>query len=261
MDSMVVFAIGLAALIAFIAALWYLFQTVRVMWGYSSLLAVVSVFFSPLVHIGFYFFPKDDLDDSEKDLFKKYFLSIAAICVIGVVASSIIPTSQRQIITNNYNQDSYQDSQDFSATDSVVYENVSDDQDTWVQEQIADDETRQQEIARFVAENRAPQRSLMYDESFGGSADYSSYYERAPIENPQPISSIETEPSYSSQDYYEPQYNTPVAIEAAPSAIVNCDTAGCWDTSGTRYNKGAGDTYFPSTGGVCQNVGGQMQCN
>ena len=44
-------------------------------------------------------------------------------------------------------------------------------------------------------------------------------------------------------------------------AITNCDGAGCWGSDGTRYNRGAGDTYFPSTGGVCQSVGGQMQCN
>ena len=46
-----------------------------------------------------------------------------------------------------------------------------------------------------------------------------------------------------------------------PSTITNCDGAGCWGSDGTRYNRGAGDTYFPSTGGVCQGVGGQMQCN
>lgn len=48
---------------------------------------------------------------------------------------------------------------------------------------------------------------------------------------------------------------------APPSSITNCDSSGCWGSDGTRYNKGAGNTYFPSTGGSCQNVGGQMQCN
>ncbi|AWL29330.1 DUF4124 domain-containing protein [Acinetobacter defluvii] len=46
-----------------------------------------------------------------------------------------------------------------------------------------------------------------------------------------------------------------------PSTVSNCDSSGCWGSDGTRYNRGAGDTYFPSTGGSCQNVGGQMQCN
>lgn len=46
-----------------------------------------------------------------------------------------------------------------------------------------------------------------------------------------------------------------------PSNITNCDSAGCLGSDGTRYNRGAGDTYFPSTGGVCQGVGGQMNCN
>ncbi|MDN5623906.1 MAG: DUF4124 domain-containing protein [Acinetobacter sp.] len=55
-------------------------------------------------------------------------------------------------------------------------------------------------------------------------------------------------------------YSAPMT-QRQPSTITNCDGAGCWGSDGTRYNRGAGDTYFPSTGGVCQNVGGQMQCN
>ena len=47
---------------------------------------------------------------------------------------------------------------------------------------------------------------------------------------------------------------------AAPAQITNCDSAGCWDTNGTRYNQGAGTTYFPSTGGSCQLIDGQMHC-
>lgn len=46
-----------------------------------------------------------------------------------------------------------------------------------------------------------------------------------------------------------------------PSTITNCDGVGCWGSDGTRYNQGAGNTYFPSNGGSCQRVGGQMQCN
>ncbi len=55
-------------------------------------------------------------------------------------------------------------------------------------------------------------------------------------------------------------YSAP-APQRAPSTITNCDSAGCWGTDGTRYDKGAGNTYFPSTGGSCQNISGQMQCN
>ena len=55
-------------------------------------------------------------------------------------------------------------------------------------------------------------------------------------------------------------YSAPMT-QRQPSSITNCDSAGCWGSDGTRYNRGAGDTYFPSTGGVCQGVGGQMQCN
>lgn len=55
-------------------------------------------------------------------------------------------------------------------------------------------------------------------------------------------------------------YSAPVAPKG-PSTVNNCDSSGCWGSDGTRYNKGAGNTYFPSNGGSCQNVGGQMQCN
>jgi hypothetical protein len=47
----------------------------------------------------------------------------------------------------------------------------------------------------------------------------------------------------------------------APSIITNCDAGGCWDNLGGRYNKGAGNTYFPASGGpACQMIGGQMRC-
>ena len=55
--------------------------------------------------------------------------------------------------------------------------------------------------------------------------------------------------------------NNNVSNSAPTSSITNCDSAGCWGTDGTRYNKGGGNTYFPSTGGSCQNISGQMQCN
>lgn len=45
-----------------------------------------------------------------------------------------------------------------------------------------------------------------------------------------------------------------------PSAITSCDAGGCWDNVGGRYTKGAGQTYFPSSGGACQMIGGRMQC-
>ena len=45
-----------------------------------------------------------------------------------------------------------------------------------------------------------------------------------------------------------------------PSVITNCDSAGCWDDVGGRYDRGAGDTYFGPSGAACQMVGGMMQC-
>jgi len=34
-----------------------------------------------------------------------------------------------------------------------------------------------------------------------------------------------------------------------PSVITSCDATGCWDSNGLRYNKGAGNTFFPANGG------------
>lgn len=46
-----------------------------------------------------------------------------------------------------------------------------------------------------------------------------------------------------------------------PGVITNCDAGGCWDNTGGRYNKGAGNTYFPAGGGgACRMIAGRMQC-
>lgn len=44
-----------------------------------------------------------------------------------------------------------------------------------------------------------------------------------------------------------------------PKIIASCDHGGCWDTSGNRYNSGAGNTFF-SSNGACRKTGNQMQC-
>jgi len=54
-----------------------------------------------------------------------------------------------------------------------------------------------------------------------------------------------------------PKRSTP---PSTPSIITSCDAGGCLDNLGGRYNKGAGNTYIPSTGGACQIVGGMMHC-
>lgn len=50
--------------------------------------------------------------------------------------------------------------------------------------------------------------------------------------------------------------------QSAPAHITNCDGAGCWDTQGNRYNRGAGPTHIRQDGRVCHDTGGgQMLCN
>ena len=56
-----------------------------------------------------------------------------------------------------------------------------------------------------------------------------------------------------------PSVNPAPALQ--PSVISSCDSTGCWDNLGGRYNKGAGTTHIKTDGKVCQLVGGMMQCN
>lgn len=96
MDGIVVFIFIGAAVLIWLALLWYLIQTVRIMWAYNSLLAIASVIFTPIVHIIFYFMPKDNFDKHEAKLFKKYFLSVGLIALLGVAAGILIPAMQSQ---------------------------------------------------------------------------------------------------------------------------------------------------------------------
>lgn len=45
-----------------------------------------------------------------------------------------------------------------------------------------------------------------------------------------------------------------------PPSMASCDAAGCWDTQGGRYNRGAGDTYFGPGGTACTRTAGGMVC-
>lgn len=46
-----------------------------------------------------------------------------------------------------------------------------------------------------------------------------------------------------------------------PATIVNCDPAGCWDTSGNRYNNAAGGNFWRTDGKFCTNTGGSVICH
>lgn len=49
---------------------------------------------------------------------------------------------------------------------------------------------------------------------------------------------------------------------AQPRTMTSCDGGGCWDSSGARYNRSAGDgNFFRQDGRACRTVGNQVQCN
>jgi len=102
MDGFVIFVFIGAAVLTSLAVLWYLIQTVRIIWAYNSLLAIAAVVFSPIVHIIFYFMPKDNFDKHEAVLFKRYFLSIGLVTLLGVAAAVVIPATTTQKGTDVY---------------------------------------------------------------------------------------------------------------------------------------------------------------
>lgn len=59
---------------------------------------------------------------------------------------------------------------------------------------------------------------------------------------------------------YERKRPMPIPSNS-PKTITNCDSAGCWDNMGNRYNAGAGGTMFRQDGKVCQQAGNMLQCN
>ncbi len=69
------------------------------------------------------------------------------------------------------------------------------------------------------------------------------------------------EASASGQSARKPSSAETLPSSSGPAIVVNCDPAGCWDTQGRRYNKGAGPTFIRSDGRPCQQVGNQFQCN
>lgn len=86
------YILSAAMIVAGLSMLWYLFQTLRIIWRYSALVAIAAVLFSPLVHIVFYLLPKEEFDSQEKFLFNRYFLSIGAIFVLGILAAIVVPS-------------------------------------------------------------------------------------------------------------------------------------------------------------------------
>ena len=373
MSDMVIYIIGLAAIITIIASLWYLIQTVKIMWGYSSLWAVLAVLFNPIVQIVFYFIPKDTFFGHEKLMFKRYFLSLLVMTLLGVCAAVVIPAIEEK----QYNalSDEIDNSQPWdwdiraenqeevlAATDAesnnekvaklhfdAIYQTHPDADEIisspeyalWVQEKPEEDKNYIAEVMREGTSTEVIYVLSLFKKDLEAHKNNNYQVRR---DNAQALAQVERQEKQSRDiasqairtqkelDAQQQQYqqtsnqvasqpsvrqapakrnltygerqererlkatlSTPmkgangnltrsqieglVALETGqpmparsqsaggsttnptPSNMASCDGAGCWDTSGVRYNKGAGDTYFPSIGGSCQNVGGQMQCN
>ena len=374
------FLLGAVALILILFSLWYLYQTVRIIWQYSSLLAIASVFFNPLIQIVFFLIPKKNFDTEEAKVFKKYFASVAVFFLVGVAASVFIPSvfdqdessieasntdirepwewdirAENQVaeatladvsieevsVTPEVDRDTiYQIHPDADKIpDSPEYElwikgQTTEDQDAiaailedgdpsdviyvfsefkkdlaayWEQEyqfrqlnaqavaqaEYQDKQRRDLEKMKSQAQARDNEQRQLQSQMLNQMAQqqpsiqvvqqppskrYLSFGER--IEREKLIRDLST-PIKGSRGLTRSQMEALAAVNAGepmpsrsagssysvpapasvPNNITNCDGAGCWGSNGTRYNKGAGNTYFPSTGGVCQNIGGQMQCN
>ena len=97
MNELIIYIFSGAAVLLLLAVLWYLIQTVRIMWTYNSLLAIAAIVFSPFVHIFFYFMPKNEFNKHESGLFKKYFLSIGLVALLGIVAATQVQNSIENI--------------------------------------------------------------------------------------------------------------------------------------------------------------------
>jgi len=57
-----------------------------------------------------------------------------------------------------------------------------------------------------------------------------------------------------------PQQPSPATPEP-PSLIVNCDPAGCWDTSGRRLNNAGGGNFSRGDGKLCTRAGPNVICH
>ena len=51
-------------------------------------------------------------------------------------------------------------------------------------------------------------------------------------------------------------------VARGPNAILDCDSMGCWDTEGMRYNRAPGSSQFMREDGrQCRSIANRMECN
>lgn len=118
-------------------------------------------------------------------------------------------------------------------------------------------------MARDAAEDRARQASLQNK----ACADAEQEYQEAKRKHAPPSVMQPLKNKVRAACARDPSGVSPAAPPSMPTAgptpsiITSCDATGCWDNLGGRYNKGAGSTYTPASGGrSCQLISGQMLC-
>ena len=111
MLEVMIFVLGLIALPLLIALIWYVFKSIYTMFQYNNLwgiLGIITVIFGfyPLLAGVFYF--TYELEDEDKTIFKRLFISCFMVVFIGIGSAIVIPA-----LSDNKSQDPVLSEQQF----------------------------------------------------------------------------------------------------------------------------------------------------
>lgn len=94
MQEIIMIILGLVIFPLLIAFIWYLIKSIYVMFQYNTLWGVLGIIFAilgpyPLLSGVFYF--TYELDDEDKTIFKRFFMSFFMVIFIGIGSAVILP--------------------------------------------------------------------------------------------------------------------------------------------------------------------------